>query len=116
MSRKLDLDQLVYDLAEEGNLEEVTRIVKAGGNIQMAMMGAGALLEYEGKEKAEKKKDALAIVWWGLAHGGAFLWTFTQGTKANKFFTMKYNKNISMLREPGEVARGTFNGKNEGKE
>ena len=88
-------DIKVYNAAKEGNFDEVKRLVKIKADINMVIMGA-----YDGKQKE---------IWqWALENGACLLWGFQQEAHQSRVFVMKYNKNISMLRGPGEVSRGTF--------
>lgn len=90
------VDQEVYDAAKAGDLKLVQELVKSGGSVQMAVMGAG-----DGKQGE--------VGQWAMENGACMLWAFKQETKRSKFSVSKFGKNISMLNGPGEVPRGTFN-------
>lgn len=97
MAQKINYDQKVYDYAKEGDFDEVKELVQLGADINMVMMGAS-----EGKHGQ--------ICYWALLNGACMLWGIKQEPQRNKVSVMKYNKSISMLKGPGEVARGTFSG------
>ena len=91
----MSYDTQVYNAAKEGNFTEVKRLVAMKADINMVIMGAS-----DGKQKE--------IQQWAFENGACLLWGFQQEQHRPKVQVMKYNKNISMLRGPGEVARGTF--------
>jgi len=111
---KVDPHLKVLEAARAGDLDEVKFWIKAGGSVQMAVMGAGDVLEVEADNNDEAKEtthknNAKVIGQWALQNGGCLLWSFSQRRQKSKFSVLKYNKNVSMLKGPGEVTRGTFN-------
>ena len=48
------------------------------------------------------------IAQWALDNGACLLFGFTQWEKHTGVIGYKYNKNVSMLRGPGDVPKGTF--------
>lgn len=95
MSENINLG--IYNAAVEGDLEKVKDLYVQGGDINMAIMGAS-----DGKHKE--------ISHWALNNGACFIFGFQhQASTVEYVKTNKaYGKNISMLRGPGEVVRGTF--------
>ena len=88
----------VYEAAKAGDLEKVIDLMGEPLNsngllAQMAVMGA---------------QDAIG--YWALRHGGCIRWAFKEepGARTRCVAAGNYGKNISMLKGPGEVARGTF--------
>ena len=59
------LDLAVYDAAKNGSLSEVQKLVKSGGSVQMAVMGA-----------ADGHKADVGA--WSLLNGGCMRWTFKE--------------------------------------
>jgi len=123
-STKVDPHLKLLEAARAGDIEDAKYWFNKGGSIQMAVMGAGDVMEgnvqFDAETKHDKKAREAKEAWidnvktigkWAMENGGCFLWSFTQGAKQSKFSVLKYNKNISMLKGPGEVARGTFNNK-----
>lgn len=91
----MSLDMQVYNAAKDGQFDEVKQLVNLKADINMVIMGA-----YDGKQKE---------IWqWALDNGACLLWGFQQEPHRSRLSAMKYNKNISMLKGPGEVARGVF--------
>ncbi len=95
-----------FEFAKAGNLDELSELFKTCGSgdinkqffLDMAIMGA-----HEGKVKSTYD--------WALKNGASLLWGIQQ-PKPKWIYTrdksLTYGKNISMLKGPGEVSKGTF--------
>jgi acyl CoA:acetate/3-ketoacid CoA transferase beta subunit len=88
------VDLKIYAASRAGKLNEVISLFAKGGHIDMAVMGS-----------AEAKNSD--ICWWAIEHGGCILWTIDQ-THKSSIIPHKYGKNLSMLKGPGDVPKGTF--------
>lgn len=100
-----DLEEVrAFELAREGKLSELQELFSKVGNgwsrqyfLDMAIMGA-----HEGKKEPEYM--------WAWKNGASLLWGIQQPKRdilvRDREHT--YPKNLSMLRGPGEVAKGTF--------
>ena len=112
----MDKDVQVYNAAKKGNFDEVKRLVDLKADINMVIMGAE-----DGKQEImdttdEKQKEIMRasiekqkeIKEWAFKNGACFLFGFQSQSHQAIASVMKYNKNISMLKGPGDVPRGTF--------
>jgi hypothetical protein len=88
------MNSQVYNAALEGKEEEVKLLVKSGADINMAIMGAA-----DGKQKQLQQ--------WAFENGACILFSF-QTSIPGSIVTHKYGKNLSMIKGPGEIAKGTF--------
>jgi len=100
----MDCNQELYNYAFEGNLDEVKSSVSKGGNIHMAIMGASTFIE-NNKTDCLKQKE---VAKWALENGACLIFSFTQEKKEEKVVVCKYDKNLSMIKGPGDVLKGTF--------
>jgi hypothetical protein len=89
-------DTMTLESAKIGDLEAVKKYVKAGGSVHLALIGAS---DHGHKEVCK----------WALDNGACLLFCIQQ-PEVHKEKLIKYNKPISMLKGPGEVKKGTFNG------
>jgi hypothetical protein len=99
--RRANNDQLDLQLwisAKEGDVKRCGSLWRSGGNINMAIMGACDCPDSTTRELIQN---------WAWHNGACILFSIQQ-THENLVEGMKYNKNISMLRGPGDVAKGTF--------
>jgi hypothetical protein len=90
-----DAHTQIREAARAGRFDEVKELHARGASIQCAIIGAG-----EGKQGA--------IAQWALERGACLIFSFTQAPKTGGVTSHSYGKNVSMLRGPGEVSKGTF--------
>lgn len=91
----MSIHSLVYELAKNNQFEELKEKVEKGADINMVIMGAS-----DGKNKD--------ICQWAFQNGACLLFSYTQSIQETATIVSKYSKNISMLKGPGEVSKGTF--------
>ena len=108
-ANSVSVDKQLYNAAAESSFDEVKKLHAAGGNINMVIMGC-----FDGPCNPDGSKGPCSkeIYQYSLENGACILFGCrdpvdqqhkdTQ-TKPNSFFTR-----ISMLKGPGEVAKGTF--------
>jgi len=82
------------EAAKQNDKLRVEELVKQNASIDMVLIGA-----HDGKHSD--------LCWWAIERGACLLWTIQQ-LQETSISISKYNKNISMLKGPGEVTRGTF--------
>ena len=90
----MSIDSQAYVAALEGKEEEARALVKLGANINCVIMGAS-----DGKHKKLQQ--------WAFENGACFVFSF-QSSSTESIVQHKYGKNLSMLRGPGDVPKGTF--------
>lgn len=102
----MSVDKQLYCAAFSGDFDECVRLWKSGANINMAIMGASDPEEQSGAHKTIQK--------WSFENGAHLIFgmkhqqpTIAPG-KSDSFFSR-----ISMLRGPGDVAKGSFGQSNE---
>lgn len=93
----IDPDVHIREAAQAGDFETVKQLFSRGASVDMALIGASAT----------KQKH---IQQWSIENGASVLWSFDQEPPKCHVSALKYSKNVSMLRGPGEVAKGTFQG------
>ncbi len=104
--RKTNNDQLDLQLwfsAKDGDAKLCESLRQSGANINMAIMGV-----CECQDVAARK----FIGDWALDKGACLLFAIQQKHEG-LVEGMKYNKNLSMLRGPGDIAKGTFKAQQE---
>ncbi len=84
----------IYDAALIGNFEEVKKLCTNCTDYTMAIIGAS-----DGKQRE--------IQQWALENGACFLFSFKTFPE-ERINLVRYTKNISMLKGPGDVPKGTF--------
>ncbi len=108
------MDTEVYELAKNKQFEKVKAKVALGANINMVIMGAADGQQDEKSAKKDHHDDSKSdgkygeILHWSLINGACLVFSFTQSSTPSPTLVSKYSKNLSMLRGPGEVPRGTF--------
>lgn len=92
------VDLQAYQAAFDGKDEEAKALVKLGANVNMVIIGA-----------ADSKNKELH--WWAYENGGCFLFSFQTNVPRGVFqhkFCEAQNHNLSMVKGPGDVAKGIF--------
>ncbi len=84
----------LYQAAFEGREDDAKFLVKNGGDINMVIMGAS-----DGKHRNLQQ--------WAFENGACILFSFKTSTESS-IIEHRYPKNLSMIRGPGEVSKGTF--------
>jgi len=99
-TEQIDVDVYARELGKNNNIAELERLYPTSTHkqwfVDMAVIGA-----VEGKAKLAGD--------WALRNGACYLWPFNQARDTTEYIrAFGYSKNLSMLKGPGDVLKGTF--------
>jgi hypothetical protein len=91
--RKISIHTRVYEAAKKGDMELTQELVRTGGCIDMAIMGAD-----DGQHKDIKN--------WAFENGASLIFGFKNESRPQGKLLKQFKTQNVMLGGPGEVARG----------
>lgn len=91
-----------WEYGKTNNVEGVQTLYKTvSGHYRQFVLDMCVMGSVEGKSKDTGT--------WALANGACYLWTIQQPRDDTEYIkAYGYSKNLSMLKGPGEVTKGTF--------